>query len=215
MQALVELLDQAINYVIPLRKRLRAQATTASSNTGGDLSPSVRLLRETKRRFIEYREKYPHRAAKSANFLEYLLGLEYLRAAQVASKMALKTSGNMPVHGLDGIHARFANGVMTLYFLESKLAATANGGASEYAESVAGFGSNNKQYLLEYEIISDLSNLDALDPGDRETALQYLDVYGDKKSQRIERSVGVICYTETKHFAVKLAKSNSLAPVRP
>jgi hypothetical protein len=203
---------QAANYVIPLRKRKQANINGTGSSTGGDMSMATRLLRETKRAFIEYKKKYPQRASEVGELLAYIIALEYLEAAQVASKMALKTNANMPVHGLDGIHASFENGIMTLYFLESKLSASANAGVREYAESVAGFGTSRKQYLLEYEILSDLGNLDALSEDDKKTALEYLDVYGAKKSQRLERSVGVICYTEKKHFNNKLVKGKATAP---
>jgi hypothetical protein len=118
----------------------------------------------------------------------------------------------MPIHGLDGVHALFENNVMTLYFLESKFSRNANDGVREYAESVAGFGNNRKQYLVEYEILSDLGNLNALDEINKETALEYLDVYGPKKSQRLERSIGVICYSETKHYSDKLPKNRSNPP---
>lgn len=213
MRALAEFLwFQAINYVIPLRKRRSAVKSAKDGPTGGDLSLSVRLVNETKRAFLKFNAEYPDRASEVGELLAYIVALEYIGAAQIASKMALKTNGNMPVHGLDGIHARFDNGVMTLYFLESKLAATANAGAKNYAESVAGFGSNRKQYLLEYEIISDLSNLDTLAPKDRDVALTYLDVYGDNKGQRLERSVGLICYTETTHYKSKLPKSEHSPP---
>ena len=176
------------------------------------MSMATRLLKDTKRAFIEYHKKYPQRASEVGELLAYLIAIEYLQAAQVASKMALKTNGNMPVHGLDGIHATFENEIMTLYFLESKLSSSANSGVKEYAESVAGFGTNRKQYLVEYEILSDLGNLDALSDEDKRTALEYLDVYGPQKSQRIERSVGVVCYTESKHFNNKLEKSKATAP---
>lgn len=213
MEAFAEYLWlQAANYVIPLRKRKQANINAAGSSTGGDMSMATRLLKETKRAFIEYKKKYPQRASEVGELLAYVIALEYLEAAQVASKMALKTNANMPVHGLDGIHASFENGIMTLYFLESKLSASANAGVREYAESVAGFGTRLKQYLLEYEILSDLGNLDALSAADKKTALEYLDVYGAKKSQRLERSVGVICYTEKKHFNNKLMKGKSTAP---
>jgi hypothetical protein len=126
--------------------------------------------------------------------------------------MALKTNTKMPVHGLDGVHASFSNGMMTLYFLESKLTKTAVSGISDYAESVSGFGTNRSQYLVEYEIISDLGNLAALDDADRDIALEYFDVYGSKKGERIERSIGVICYSESKHYGAKLPKNKATTP---
>lgn len=213
LEALAEFLWlQAINYVIPLRKRKHASNAAVSSSTGGDLSTMARLVRETKRAFIEYKQKYPNRASEVGELLAYIMALEFLQAAQIASKMALKTNANMPIHGLDGIHATFSGGLMTLYFLESKLAASANDGAREYAKSVAGFGTSRKQYLMEYEILSDLGNLGSLNEQEKNVALEYLDIYGAKKAHRIERSVGVICYSEQTHFANKLPKSKSTSP---
>jgi len=213
LRALTEFLWlQAVNYVIPLRLRQRAQEEMAKSSTGGDFFSANRLVQRTRKTFIEFNQKYPHRASEVGELLAYLIALRYLGAAQIASKMALKTNSNMPVHGLDGIHARFSGGVMKLYFLESKLAKSADSGSKDYAESVKGFGDNRKQYLLEYDIISDLSNLSALSEDDRNAALDYLDIYGPKKSQRIERSIGVICYTDRTLYATKLPKDDKTTP---
>lgn len=213
IEALAEFLWlQAINYVIPLRKRKQAGLDTINSSTGGDLSGIVRLQKATKNTFVEFNKKYPQRASEIGELLAYLIALEFLNAPQIASKMALKTSGNMLVHGLDGIHASFNNGIMTLYFLEAKLSGSANDGVKDYAESTSDFGSNRKQYLLEYNICSDLGNLDSLDSVDRDTAMAYLDIYGDKKSERLERSIGVICYSEIKHYKNKIPKNNQTPP---
>jgi hypothetical protein len=213
IQALAEYLWlQAINYVIPLRKRRHAAKSASSSTTAGDLSLAQRLSREAKRAFIEFTNKNPSRASEVGELLAYILALEHLNATQVASKLALKTNSNMPVHGLDGIHASFESGIMTLYFLEAKLALSANSGVKEYVKSVAGFGTSRKQYLLEYEILSDLGNLDALPSAEKEKALEYLDIYGSKKGKRLERAVGVICHTEKKSYGSKLAKSSITTP---
>ena len=75
-----------------------------------------------------------------------------------------------PIHGLDGIHACLSGGVMKLYFLESKLAKSADSGTKEYADSVKGFGDNPKQYLLEYDIITDLSKPSSALPEDDRNA---------------------------------------------
>ena len=124
--------------------------------------------------------------------------------------MALKTNINMPVHGLDGIHASFNVGIMTLYFVEAKLAATAKSGTS--AQSLSAFWKDRSQYLLENHILSDLGNLDALSEENRKIALDYFDVYGAQSSQRIERSIGVICFTEFTHYNNKLPKDDAVPP---
>ena len=117
----------------------------------------------------------------------------------------------MPVHGVDGIHVRFDAGIMTLYFLESKLAKTSKSGMSEFCKSIKDFAKNRKQYLLEYSIIADLSNLESLSSIDRDAAIEYLDIYGPKKSSRLERAVGVVCYSELL-FKNKLQKSSTTTP---
>jgi hypothetical protein len=203
---------QAVNYVIPIRRRKAAQLAVVQSATKADMSLPARLVAEARRAFLEYNKKYPHRASEAGELLAYLVALRHLDAAQLASKMALKTNTNMPVHGLDGIHASFANGLMTLYFVEAKLAATSASGTADYVASLASFWNDRSQYLLENHILSDLGNLDALSDEHREIALDYLDVYGAQSSQRIERSIGVICFTEASHYANKLAKGDSVAP---
>src|SRR5256885_12132715 len=102
--------------------------------------------------------------------------------------MSLKTNNNMPVHGLDGIHATVEGGWLVIYFLESKLNKTANGGAADFAESGADFTSNKKQYRREYSIVRDLGKLDTLDEESRKVALRYL----DRKSTRLDSSHPVI-----------------------
>jgi hypothetical protein len=205
---------QAVNYVIPIRRRIAAQQAVSASATGADMALPARLAAEARRAFLDYNKKYPHRASEAGELLAYLIALRHLDAAQLASKMALKTNSNMPVHGLDGIHASFKAGIMTLYFVEAKLAATANSGTSDYVESLAAFWKDRSQYLLENHILSDLGNLDALSDENRKIALDYLDVYGAQGSQRIERSIGVICFTESTHYNNKLPKDNAVPPFR-
>ncbi len=213
IQALAEwLCFCAVNYAIPLKKRMRASADAATSSTGGDMVFAARLVNEAKRAFMEFNKKYPNRASEVGELLAYVVALHYLNAPQIASKMALKTSNNMPIHGLDGIHAKFSDGVMTLYFLESKLALTSKGGIRKYAESAASFAANRKQYLIEYEVLSDLGNLSALSEENRKIALEYLDVYGAKKDFRVERSIGVICYSEKRLYSRKEKKGDEVPP---
>jgi uncharacterized protein DUF1837 len=212
LEALAEFLaQQVVNYVVPLKKRREVLKSAVSAKGGADFSNINKLNMEARKKFIEFNEEDPGRASEIGELLAYLVAIQWLGAFQVASKMALKTSFNMPVHGLDGIHAVFQNGVMTLYFLESKLADSAGAGLRDFCTSVKQFGDKRKQYLLEYSIIADLSNLDALEPADRDLALSYLDVYGSNKSKRIERSVGVVCYSENT-FNLKLPKSGSTTP---
>ena len=212
IEALAEFLSmQVVNYVIPLKKRKEAVVAASKAAGGADASIFDRLVREARRMLIELNLNSPSRASEVGELLAYLVAQQWLGAFQLASKMAIKTSANMPIHGLDGIHARLEGGIMTLFFMESKLAGSAKNGMREFSKSISAFALNRKQYLLEYTIISDLSNLDSLKKAARLAALDYLDVYGPKKSHRIERPVGVICYSEPL-FNTKMAKSPTTTP---
>ncbi len=150
--------------------------------------------------FIDFSEKNPGRASEVGEVLAYCIAASHLAAPQIAAKMSLKTSGNHPVYGLDGIHAKVEDGALIVYFLESKLNGSANQGAKEYAESIADFMTGKKKYLLEYSIVSDLGNLDTLDADAQAVAMDFFDVYGNPHLPRKERSVGVVCYSNSTLF---------------
>lgn len=190
---------QSVNYALSRRRRVAFLKILQTSSA--DLSAAADIIQVVRNVFIEFRKQYPSRASEVGEVLAYCIALHHLKAAQVAAKMSLKTSPNMPVHGLDGIHAIFENDALTVYFLESKLSQSANDGVREYAESVAGFLKDEKQYLREYELVGELGNLDSLEGDARELMLQHFDVVGKPNIHRRERSVGVICYSEKKHFA--------------
>lgn len=190
----------SMDYVLSRRRR-DAFYLELSKAKNSSLRAVPKMMRAVKDAFIEFRSAYPERASEVGEVLAYSVALHHLGAAQLVSKMSLKTSHNMPVHGLDGIHARFEGGVLTVFFLESKVTSTASSGGRDYAKSLAGFGSNKKQYLREYALIGDVGNLDVLKGEEREQLLEFLNPYSTKDFPKRERSIGVICYSENKLFA--------------
>jgi hypothetical protein len=203
-EALAEFLwQQCMYYALPRKRRLEFTAEIEK-----DFSVVARVHQIVRNTFIRFNESYPSRASEVGEVLAYCVVQHHLLAAQVAAKMALKTSPNMPVHGLDGIHAAFQSGALTIFFLESKLAGSANSGIKEYAKSAAGFLSDRGQYLREYELISDLGHFDSLEGSAREAALDFFDIVGKPDLPRRERSVGVICYSEKRRFNDKLPVSD-------
>jgi hypothetical protein len=198
--------QQCFMYALPRKRRIEFQKKL--SENIGDLTGVADIFDRVRNIFIKFRKDYPYRASEVGEVLAYSVAVSHLKAAQMAAKMSLKTSANMPVHGLDGIHAAYENGALTIYFLESKLSKSASDGAADYADSVASFLKNEKQYLREYEIVGDLGNLDVLQGEARELALQYFDIVNEPQLLRRERSVGVICYTEDKHFSNTIPVSN-------
>lgn len=189
--------NQALNYALTRRRRDQIRAKVASA-PDGDISDIGGPVNAARNAFIEFHKEYPSRASEVGEVLAYCIAVSLLGSTQVAAKMSLKTSGNMPVHGLDGIHAKVEGGALYIFFLESKLSQSANDGVKEYAGSVAGFGSSVKQYLLEYAMVKDLGNLDTLTGKERELALSCFDVLESPDAvARRERSVGVILYKES------------------
>jgi Cap4 SAVED domain len=130
-----------VNYALSRRRREAFQK--ALKDKTADVSIATDIVRAVRSVFIEFQKDYPGRASEVGEVLAYCIAVDHLKAT---SKMSLKTSGNMPVHGLDGIHALFEKHALTIYFLESKLAKTANDGAREYAESLS-FSEERKALL--------------------------------------------------------------------
>ncbi len=202
--ALAEYLwSQCMYYALPRRKRLEYQELISN-----DFAALTRVYKAVRDIFIAFNNQYPSRASEVGEVLAYCVTQQYLSAAQVAAKMALKTSPNMPVHGLDGVHAAFENGALTIYFLESKLAGSAASGIKDFTESAGTFLKNPKQYHREYQIVSDLGHFDSLEGPARKAALDYFDIIGKPDLPRRERSVGVICHSESKHFGNKIPVSD-------
>lgn len=192
--------EQCVFYALPRRKRLELHEQIKADMS--KIASTMAIVRDV---FVDFNDRHPERASEVGEVLAYCIAQTHLSAAQMASKMALKTSANMPVHGLDGVHAQFSNGALTIYFLEAKLAATARVGTARYAKSAAEFLANKKQYHREYQLITDLGHFDSLEGEARQAALDYFDIWNKPTAlQRRERFVGVICHSEKKHFADKL-----------
>ncbi|MBC3809265.1 DUF1837 domain-containing protein [Undibacterium seohonense] len=191
---------QSVNYALSRKRRKQFKEQLLKSDSA-DLSVTVDIMQIVRNVFLEFNKLHPHRASEVGEVLAYCIAIRYLNAAQLAAKMSLKTSSNMPVHGLDGIHAVVDNDALTVYFLESKLSSSANDGVADYADSAGKFLTDQKQYLHEYSLVGDLGNLDTLTGEARSLALQHFDAIAKPEISRRERSIGVVCYSETKHFS--------------
>ena len=126
---------QALNYALTRKRREQIRARLEGAPPG-DISAIAAPVNAARDAFIDFHKDYPSRASEVGEVLAYCIAVNELDAAQVAAKMSLKTSGNMPVHGLDGIHAKIEGGALYVFFLESKLSQSANTGVKDYAESV-------------------------------------------------------------------------------
>lgn len=197
---LAELLtDLLIDYAIPLKKRQEANAAGSTSRTGGNTASHQRLHREARRSFLEYEEANKGRYGELGELLSYAIAVHYLGAAQIGSKMALKTSRGMPVHGVDGLHVKAnEDGTVTFFLLESKITPEAADASREMVESVAEYRADRGRKLNELRLVTDLSNFDALVGEQREAAKSFFSVYegNGKHLKRRDVHIGSLVFNE-------------------
>jgi len=200
VDALAEMLtDLLVDYAIPLKKRQQANAAGSSSITKGNTVTHLRLRREAKRSLIEYEEANKGRYGELGELLSYAITIHYLGAAQIGSKMALKTSKGMPIHGVDGLHARpNEDGTVTFFVLESKITPNATDASREMVASIADYRADRGKKLNELRLVSDLSNLDTLVGEQREAAKSFFNSYegiGNHLKRR-DMHVGSLVFSE-------------------
>lgn len=193
------LADQLVNYVIPLTKRRRANKSGADSTTGGDTALHARLQREAVGLLIRYNKDHSARYGEIGELISYVVAVRFLGAPQIGSKMALKTSSQMPVHGVDGLHFRLeGDGTATMFLLESKVTGKASDATREFCDSALKYQEDSRARKAELRIATDLSNLDALREPLRSELKDYFDPYSTSGAslKRRERHVGVLTYSE-------------------
>jgi hypothetical protein len=201
IDALAEMLtDLLVDYAIPLTKRQQANAAGSSSTTQGSTAMHVRLYREAKRLLIEYEKANQGRYGELGELLSYALAVHYLGAAQIGSKMALKTSQGMPVHGVDGLHVRANNdGTVTFFVLESKVMPDATDASRDMVASISDYRADRSKKLNELRLVTDLSNLDALTGDQREAAKSFFNAYQGNGNhlKRRDVHVGSLVFSES------------------
>jgi hypothetical protein len=127
------------------------------------------------------------RSGEAGELLLYLLTEWVLQAPQIVAKMSLKTSAAMPVHGSDGIHAKYLpeTGQLVVYSGEAKLHADV-GGAIRSA--VASISSALQPEKLDHELHLVRRDLDLSGLGEKGSAelLRFLDPLEPKSDNRID-----------------------------
>lgn len=200
LDALAELLtDLLVDYAIPLSKRQQANAAGINSTTQGSTAMHVRLYREAKRLLIEYERANQGRYGELGELLSYALAVHYLGAAQIGSKMALKTSQGMPVHGVDGLHVKANDdGTVTFFVLESKVMPDAAAASRDMVASISDYRADRSKRLNELRLVTDLSNLDTLTGEQREAAKSFFNAYQGNGNHLKRRDVyvGSVVFSE-------------------
>ncbi len=179
VDALLDMLaQQVMDYCIPRSRVKEAARDFERTRSASKFSVLEREARELFTRIDT--------SGEGGELLLYLLLETVLRLPQLLCKMPLKTSSQMHVHGVDGVHGKLLeDGTLALYWGESKLYSDVNAGIDASFESISPFllddggGAARRDLLLVRE---------HLDPGD-ETLREALRCYFDDtkpESARIE-----------------------------
>lgn len=122
--------DAAVDFCIPRTKIERALADYARTRSTAAL---MSLNEQARELFVKSAS-----SGEGGELLLFLLLERVLERPQLISKMALKTSSQMHVHGSDGIHANLADdGVLDIYWGESKLYKSSSAAFRDCFESIS------------------------------------------------------------------------------
>lgn len=126
-----------------------------------------------------------NRNGEAGELILYILTEWILQAPQILAKMSLKTNPKMPVHGADGVHARYCNETNRLFFYwgESKLYGDIGGAIASAAKSLSdAFSDNSMRH--EIELVKRNLDLSGMDDVSKQEFLKYLDPFDDSYNER-------------------------------
>lgn len=177
--------SHTIAFCLPQSEIAKAKEKTADGDYVVATTAMYELTEKAKGLFIKAR-KGSHRSGEGGEIILYILNEWQLQAPQIVSKMYLKTSHNMPVHGTDGIHAKYDpdKKALRIFWGESKAYQTLDGALNAALKSIAEFREEGGEDR-EIEIVSDHLDIEAWDDEARTALLDYLDPYSEASNKRI------------------------------
>lgn len=191
----VELLSQKLVSFCMSRRQINA-----AYESWKDLPAPKQIERaiELRNRAYDLFKRAHRKTSRNGEFGEvitYLLIEHVLKAPQLVSKMSLKTSPQMPVHGSDGIHVSFdaATGGLTLLWGESKCYGSVAAALGEAVNSVAENLQDGKMGQ-ELFLVKEHGDLSALSDAAREAVLSFLDPWNENYNRRVDASVILIAF---------------------
>lgn len=124
--------DGLVDYAIPKSKVAQARERDAKFKSGSAMSA---LHYEAKATFTDL-----DKSGEGGELLLFLLTERFLKIPQILCKMDLKTDTRMHYHGADGVYGRIdAEGILNLYWGESKLYADATDAIRDCLASLSPF----------------------------------------------------------------------------
>lgn len=172
-------------FCLPRSQLLAASSAMKLGDPTGSARKWTALANKARALFIKAK-KGSNRSGEAGEIVLYILNEWILRAPQIVSKMYLKTNNNMPVHGTDGIHARYDTNSKKLYLFwgESKCHKTLESALNSALVSIKEFIDKSHE-TREIEIASGNIDVGDMDDETKEAILAYLDPYSEQSNERI------------------------------
>lgn len=181
---LLELIEVAhariVNFVIPAGQIAAAQDEML--NNPGSADAYVRLTTEARNLFMKTHDE-TGRSGELGELLLYMLVEWVLQAPIVACKMYLKTSLQMPVHGVDGIHLGSNDAGLVFYWGESKLHEHLSSALDSVIESITEHAGSPEKHQNEVRIIRSQMNLTGMNASAQEALRKYFNPYEEESNK--------------------------------
>lgn len=197
----VDALVRAMKLEIPgfcMTRQERASAQAKDRESGLNIFETQMLIDNARDMFVQATGGRAN-SGEGGELLLFAFIEHFLHAPIILSKMRLKTNTQMPVHGSDGVHARWdsASSNLVVIFGESKVYATLPEALRSAAESIGSFVANadgRKDYEL--QLTTKHVDLDGFPEACKDALIQYLHPFATEEgSRREERFAILLAYT--------------------
>ena len=165
---------ELISFCLPREER--EQVRLQLKKNPGDFHLAVELYEKARSLFITAKKQNKSQG-EPGELILFLLLESFFEAPQMVSKMYLKTSGEMPVHGTDGIHFGVAGEQLLVYWGESKLYKEISSGLDSAIESVVSFSNCDRSKAREIDIVRDYLDLPKELSAVKDDLVSYFDPY--------------------------------------
>ncbi|ARM83160.1 HamA C-terminal domain-containing protein [Marinobacter salarius] len=158
----------------------------------GDDIKAEEINSRGRKRFVKYAAEAAKRAGEIGELTLFIILEAYLEAPKIASKMRLKTSDSMHVHGSDALHATLGeNDILTVILGESKFHKQASNARKDAIESIRGCISDYLKLGKEIEIIEANIDQELLDEELRNRILEYFGTFNPKNNY-VKKSFAIL-----------------------
>ena len=177
--------EQIIAFCLPRKEIIEALSEVSPNDPLSGARIVSRLSNKARSLFIRAK-KGSNRSGEAGEIALYIFNEWVLKAPQIVSKMYLKTNSNMPVHGTDGIHARYdpEKKKLIVYWGESKAHSTLPSALTSALESISEFVAKAHE-RREIEIVSSFVDLGNCSEEAQELFLRFLDPYDKASDDRV------------------------------